>query len=120
MNHKRKTYLARSIENADEKAQYDAYAKKIISDRTILSWIAKYAVTELKDYSIPVIRSCIEGEPEVAAVPVYPGETKAGKAKDSSFKQRNEKEVDMYSGSNITCIFTCWMWRDKCRCDFTK
>ena len=93
MKHKRKTYLARSIENADEKAQYDAYAKKIISDRTILSWIAKYAVTELKDYSIPVIRSCIEGEPEVAAVPVYPGETKAGKAKDSSFKQKNETEA---------------------------
>ena len=33
MKRKRKTYLARSIEMADEKAQYDAYAKKIISDK---------------------------------------------------------------------------------------
>ena len=87
MNRKRKTYLARSIEMADEKAQYDAYAKKIISDKTILAWIAKYAVKELKEYTIPVIRSCIEGEPEVATTPVYPGSVRnkneAGTEKDT-------------------------------------
>lgn len=75
---KKKTYLARSIRVADEKAQYDAQAKKIISDKMILAWIAKYAVEELKEYSIPVIISCIEGEPEVATVPVYPGEVRTG------------------------------------------
>lgn len=81
LNNKKKTYLARSIEIADEKVQYDAYAKKIISDKTILSWIAKYAISELKGYSISEIRSCIEGEPEVATVPVYPGDvnTRIGK-----------------------------------------
>ena len=73
MNYKEKNYLGRSMETADVKAQYDTYAKRIISDRTILSWIAKYTIKELKDYSIEEIRNCIEGEPEVATMPVYPG-----------------------------------------------
>lgn len=73
MNYKEKNYLGRSIETADVKAQYDTYAKRIISDRTILSWIAKYTIKELSGYSIEKIRDCIEGEPKVAATPVYPG-----------------------------------------------
>ena len=73
MNNKEKNYLGRSMESADMKAQYDTYAKKIVSDRTILSWIAKYTIKELKGYSIEEIRNCIEGEPEVAVTPVYPG-----------------------------------------------
>ncbi len=73
MKYQEKNYLGRSIETADVKAQYDTYAKRIISDRTILSWIAKYTVKELSGYSIGEIRDCIEGEPEVAVAPVYPG-----------------------------------------------
>ena len=50
-----KMHLTRSIEIADAKAQYDEYAKRIVADKTILAWIAKYTVQELKEYSIPMI-----------------------------------------------------------------
>ncbi len=75
-----KTHLTRSIEAADEKAQYDEYAKRIVADRNILAWIAKYTVQELKEYDIPIIMSCIEGEPEISEVPVYPGGKKKTEA----------------------------------------
>lgn len=71
-----KTHLMRSIEAADEKAQYDEYAKRIVADKTILAWIAKYTVQELKEYSIPTIVSCIEGEPEISEVPLQPDNQK--------------------------------------------
>ena len=46
---KAKTYLTEAVETADKKAQYDSEAKKIVSDKGILSWIAQYTVEELKD-----------------------------------------------------------------------
>lgn len=72
---KKKTYLAHVIETADEKAQYDSEAKKIVSDRGILSWIARYTVKELNGCSLDEIAAAIEGI-EVAEVPVYPGKKK--------------------------------------------
>lgn len=71
-----KTHLTRSIEAADEKAQYDEYAKRIVADKNILAWIAKYTVQELKEYSISTIVFCIEGDPEVSEVPVHPSRMK--------------------------------------------
>ncbi len=38
---KRKTYLAKAIEIADMKAQYDGEAKKIVADKKVLVWILK-------------------------------------------------------------------------------
>lgn len=75
-----KTHLTRSIEHADEKAQYDEHAKRIVADKTILAWIAKYTVQELKEYSIPTIVSCIEGKPEISETPVCPGGKKKTEA----------------------------------------
>lgn len=37
---KTKTYLTNVIEAADEKAQYDSEARKIVSDKGILAWAA--------------------------------------------------------------------------------
>lgn len=72
---KKKTYLANSIEIASMKAQHDAQAKKIVADRGVLSWIIKYTVEELKDYTLEEIAALIEGI-EVASMPVYPGMVK--------------------------------------------
>lgn len=70
-----KTYLADAIGTAGDKAQFDEHAKKIIADKGVLSWIIKYTVEELKDYSLENIAASIEGI-EVAAIPVYPGMVK--------------------------------------------
>ena len=47
--------MANAIDIADMKAEYDSEAKKLISDRTILTWIVKHTVAELRDYSIEEI-----------------------------------------------------------------
>lgn len=72
---KKKTYLADVIGTVGDKAQLDASAKKIVSDKGVLSWIIKYTVEELKDYTLEEIAASIEGI-EVAAIPVYPGMVK--------------------------------------------
>lgn len=72
---KKKTYLAEAIETARIKAQYDAQAKMIVADKSVLSWIVKYTVEELKDYTLEEIAAAIEGI-EIAAIPVYPGMVK--------------------------------------------
>lgn len=63
---KKKTYLADVIGTASDKAQFDEHAKRIIADKGVLSWIIKYTVEELKDYSLEEIAASIE-EIEVVA-----------------------------------------------------
>lgn len=70
-----KTYLSHTVEECDAKSRYDTEIKKLLSDKTVLSWIMKYSMEEFKDYSIEQIRECIEGEPEVASCRVRPGYT---------------------------------------------
>jgi len=67
-----KTHIANVLEGNQCKDQYDAQVKRILSDKTILSWILKYTTEELKNYPIAIIKSCIEGEPEVGTHRVFP------------------------------------------------
>lgn len=71
-----KTYLGNAIDVAGDKAKYDGEAKKLTSDKNILAWIVKYTVEELKDCTLREIADCIEGNPEIAEIPVYPGKRK--------------------------------------------
>lgn len=68
-----KTHIAEAVEVAELNAKYDAEVKKILSDKNVLAWILKQSAEEFKDLTIEKIMDCIEGEPEVANVPVYPG-----------------------------------------------
>lgn len=47
----------------------------LIADKGVLSWIVKYTVEELKDYTLKDIAEFIEGI-EIASIPVYPGMVK--------------------------------------------
>lgn len=69
------TYLFHAIDIAKNKIKYDTEVKRILSDKSILAWILKYTVTELQSLTIPEIITCIEGEPEIMTVPIYPGST---------------------------------------------
>ena len=68
----RATYLGNAVTEAAQKAQYDAYAKELLADRTVLAWILKYTVKEFTDYEIDEIRDCID-TPQIGIVPVRPG-----------------------------------------------
>lgn len=73
------THLADSIDTTEYESQYDECAKELVSDKQVLARIMKGVVTEFKDYDISVIEQCIEGQPEVSNVSVYPG--KSGRQK---------------------------------------
>ena len=65
------TGVAKTIDIADEEAQYDSCAKKLLSNRLILAWILKECVLEFKQFSISRIANhCIEGEPQVSEIAV--------------------------------------------------
>lgn len=72
---KEKTFIADAVEIAKDNAEYDGPLKNILADKSILAWIASCSVKELRGYPIDVIKSCIEGEPEISKVPVAPGQT---------------------------------------------
>ena len=67
------TYLAHGIDITDIEAQYDENAKALMADKQVLARIAKYRTDEFKDYDIPTIIECIEGEPEISKISVLPG-----------------------------------------------
>ena len=70
---KEKTHISHVLEGNSNKDRYDAEVKKILGDKTILSWIMKYTMQEFASYTIEEVRECIEGTPEIATVKVRPG-----------------------------------------------
>ena len=71
-----KTSIASGIEIIQESQDYDAACKRILSEKIILAWILKSCVAEFKDFDIQFIaEKCIEGDPQVAIVPIAPDET---------------------------------------------
>lgn len=72
------TTISKSIRSADDRANYDAACKRLLSEKIILAWIVKSCLEEFRDYDVKDIASrYIEGEPQVSEVPVAPDETNA-------------------------------------------
>ena len=68
----------KSIRTADDRANYDAACKRLLSEKIILAWIVKSCMEEFRDCDVKDIASrYIEGEPQVSEVPVMPDETNA-------------------------------------------
>lgn len=90
-----KTHLAHSIEKTEYEAQYDESVKVLLSDKQVLARIVKHRTEEFKDCDISAIMECIEGEPEISKVSVYPGKYKkeAIIGMNSESKEANEGEV---------------------------
>lgn len=73
---KRKTNLGQILDGVPvNELKYNTTILKILSDKTILSWILKYTIDVYHDCSIEQIRECIEGMPEIHQQKVIPGET---------------------------------------------
>ena len=87
------THLAHNIEKTAEEAQYDANAKALIADKQVLARIAKYRTEEFKDYDIPTIIECIEEDPEISKIPIYPGKSDAITGMNNESKISGEGEV---------------------------
>ena len=72
----------------DQKAQYDASAKRLLGQKIILAHILIRVVDEFKGMDADTVASLIEGEPYISQVPVEPGLT-------------NKETVDARTGERI-------------------
>lgn len=69
------TAITNRITAANDKAQYDEYAKQLIAQKLILAYILVQTIDEFKGMQPEDIVSRIEGEPLIGVVPVEPGMT---------------------------------------------
>ena len=68
----KQTILAETIDTADDRAKYDACAKKLVSEKVILAWILKHCAQEFEPYSIDYIMDhCIEGNAKISLESVH-------------------------------------------------
>ena len=67
--------LKNALDATDQKAQYDASAKRLLSEKHILSHILVRTVDEFKGMDSNDVIDKIEGEPYISSVPVEPGLT---------------------------------------------
>lgn len=90
-----KTHLAHGIEKTENLSQYDDSIKVLLSDKQVLARIAQHRIEEFRDYDIPMIMECIEGEPEISKRVLYPGKRhmEAITGMNSESKEINEGEV---------------------------
>ena len=71
------TELKNAVKATDMKAQYDASAKRLLGQKSILAQILIKTVDEFKDMDPKVVAECIEGMPSISTVPIEPGLTNA-------------------------------------------
>ena len=70
--------IASTLSAAEQRAQYDAACKRLLSEKIILAWIMRGCLEEYHDIPADVIAArYIEGTPQVSEVPVLPEETNA-------------------------------------------
>lgn len=73
------TEIKNAVSAADQDAQYDDRAKRLLGNKTILAHILVKTVDEFRGMNPKDVVSYIEGEPFISAVPVEPGLTNAEK-----------------------------------------
>ena len=69
------TEIANAVSAADDKAQYDERAKRLLAQKSILAHILVKTVDEFKRMNPKEVVALIEGEPKVGIVPLEPGMT---------------------------------------------
>ena len=72
--------MANAVKAAGDKAQYDVYVKRLLSQKLILANILVRTIDEFKGMQPEDAVYYIEGEPKVGVVPVEPGLTNEEKA----------------------------------------
>ncbi len=76
------TEIRNAVSAADEDAQYDEKAKRLLGNKIILAHILVKTVDEFKGMDPEDVVSHIEGEPFISVVPVEPGLTNIEKEKN--------------------------------------
>ncbi len=80
------TEIKNAVSAADEDAQYDQKAKRLLGNKIILAHILVKTVDEFKGMNPKDVVSYIEGEPFISVVPVEPGLTNMEKKPSGDVK----------------------------------
>lgn len=72
-----KTEITNAVMAADDKAQYDEKAKRLLGHKSILAHILVNTVKEFKGMEPREVERYIEGEPQIGRIPADPGLTNA-------------------------------------------
>ncbi len=91
-----KTEVARDLNLASQKVQFDTYCKRILGNKYILAWLLKDTVKEFSKMAIEKILECIEGEIEIGKTAVNPGETNQEKITGISTEDTVPEEGTVY------------------------
>ena len=87
------TGIANTIDTVEQEAQYDACAKKLLSNKMILAWILKGCVPEFERFSIiKIATECIECEPQVSKISVDQDEL--DKSELQYVEEMSDKRID--------------------------
>ena len=97
-NEKLNTEIKNVLSAADDKAQYDAYAKKLIAQKSILANILVKTVGAFKGMNPKDVVKYIEGEPEIGVVPIEPGMTNAEYVSGEKIKGFNTEDNEINEG----------------------
>ena len=80
---KAETSVMRDARNADSAARYDAAAKTLLANKSLLAVILKRTVTELSQFNLDAIESYIEGDVQISEKPLYNAENIVGRGTES-------------------------------------
>lgn len=92
--------LKNAVEVTDKEAQYDASAKRLLSQKIILAHILVKTVEEFKGMKPEDVIQYIDGEPQISNVPVDPGLTNVPQ------KEREKKESGVSSNALVIGLNT--------------
>lgn len=98
-----KTHLSNQLEAAGMKAHYDTNAKKILGDKDILARIIKAVADEFSDVSIEDIKACLEAEPSISSVPVFPSRRVTSAVTGIATEDKVPNEGDLYYDLRTFC-----------------
>ena len=101
-NEKLNTEIKNVLSAADDKAQYDAYAKKLIAQKSILANILVKTVGAFKGMNPKDVVKYIEGEPEIGVVPIEPGMTNAEYVSGEKINGFNTEDIETVSYTHLT------------------
>lgn len=76
------TEVKNAVIATDKEAQYDASAKRLLGQKSILAHILVKTVDEFKGMNPVDVVSYIEGQPYISAIPIEPGLTNMSSEKD--------------------------------------
>ena len=99
MNIEVETTLAKNLRTTEGMKAYDAVCKRLLKNREILAWIMQSCLEEYRDMDRKDIEACIEGDPQIGTIAVFPDEV--AESEPEANQPRQTKLPEQIRGANV-------------------